>query len=278
MRKLLPLFCILLTTTLGRAQQTPATKANYSLAARYSPKKIGKLVFSLTVDPHWLKKSDRFWYTYQTTQGKKWYIVDPVKAERKLLFDNATLASGISKVVGDPFDAEHLGLDSLRFVKDENVIQFEVKSTLDTEVKDSTAKKGIAPPKQKKVFYFEYNLLDKTLTEPNYKKPKHKPDWASISPTAAPSSSSVGKHFNLFWMDRANYAKALKMKNDSTIVEHALTTDGVEYYSYHDEGATNAVTETNAGKEKNKDKGNPQAFIRVRMQSTLSWNAPMNGR
>src|SRR5438128_2549163 len=66
----------------------PVTKANYSLAARFSPKKQEKLLFSTLADVHWLKKSDRFWYVYETTEGKKWWIVDPVKAEKKALFDN----------------------------------------------------------------------------------------------------------------------------------------------------------------------------------------------
>ncbi|MBD0295379.1 MAG: hypothetical protein ICV84_09320, partial [Flavisolibacter sp.] len=56
-----------------QAQQTPATKANYQLASRFSPKKLEKMIFSTTVDPHWLKKSDRFWYTYETPNGKNWY-------------------------------------------------------------------------------------------------------------------------------------------------------------------------------------------------------------
>jgi len=30
-------------------------KANYDLAARFSPKKLDKMIFSLSVDPHWLK-------------------------------------------------------------------------------------------------------------------------------------------------------------------------------------------------------------------------------
>ena len=38
------------------AQQTPVTKANYALAARFSPNKVQKMIFSLNVDPHWLKK------------------------------------------------------------------------------------------------------------------------------------------------------------------------------------------------------------------------------
>ena len=117
------------------AQQTPATKANYQLAARFSPKKLAKMIFSTQVDPHWLKKSDRFWYMYETTEGKKWYIVDPAKGERKPMFDNDKMAAAISRIVKDPFDAKHLGLDSLKFIKDENWIQFEVKSTQDVRHK-----------------------------------------------------------------------------------------------------------------------------------------------
>ncbi len=36
------------------------------------------------------------------------------------MFDNAKLAAEITKIVKDPFDAQHLEIDSLRFVKDEN--------------------------------------------------------------------------------------------------------------------------------------------------------------
>lgn len=58
-------------------------KANYSLAARFSPKKLDKMIFSLAVDPHWLKQSNKFWYTYETSEGKQWTIVDPLKNEKK---------------------------------------------------------------------------------------------------------------------------------------------------------------------------------------------------
>jgi dipeptidyl aminopeptidase/acylaminoacyl peptidase len=243
------------------AQQTPVTKANYQLAARFSPKKLDKMVFSTVVDPHWLKKSDRFWYMYETTEGKKWYIVDPAKAEKKLLFDNVKLAAEISRIVKDPFDAQHLGLDSMRFIKDENSIQFEVKSSIDIEKKDTTVKKdkGVTPPpptKEKKVFYFEYHLTTGVLTElSDFKKPKRKPQWASISPDS--SLIVFGKNYNLFYMDKANYAKALKNEDDSTIVENKITTDGVENYSYHGEGALGGGSENNVDKEKNKNKRKP---------------------
>ena len=235
------------------AQNTPVTKANYQLAARFSPKKLEKLIFTTSVDPHWLKKTDRFWYMYETTEGKKWYIVDPVKAEKKLLFDNADLAAKITRIVKDPFDAQHLGLDSMRFIKDENWIQFEVKSTQEIEKKDSTAKKGTPPVKEKKVFYFEYNLTTAELAELNdFKKPKRKPNWASISPDG--NTIVFGRNYNLFWMDKANYEKAIKNEDDSTIIDHALTQDGIENYSYHSEGNLQGNGDSNVDKEKSKNK------------------------
>ena len=253
MLRMLPI-ALLLTFSLC-AQQTPAVRANYSLAARFSPKKLEKMLFTTQVDAHWLKKTDRFWYMYETTEGKKWYIVDPAKAEKKQLFDNDKLAAGISRIVGDPFDAAHLGLDSLKFIKDENWIQFEVKSSQDAETpkKDSTKKKPGAP--EKKIYYFEYNLTDGTLNElKGFAKPKHKPNWASISPDS--NTVVFGRHFNLYWMDRANYQKALINEDDSTIVDHVLTTDGVEDYSYHGSGVAGG-NETNVDKEKNKNKRKP---------------------
>jgi dipeptidyl aminopeptidase/acylaminoacyl peptidase len=244
----------LLISSQLHAQQTLVTKANYQLAARFSPKKLEKMIFSTQVDAHWLKKSDRFWYMFETTEGKKWYIVDPSKTEKKLLFDNDKLAAAISRIVKDPFDSKHLGLDSLKFIKDENWIRFEVKSTQEVERKDTAKKKPSTP--EKKIYYFEYNLNDGILNElKDYKKPKHKPNWASISPDS--STIVFGRHFNLYWMDHANYEKALINEEDSTIVDHALTTDGIENYSYHGNGALGGGGETNVDKEKNKDKRKP---------------------
>lgn len=263
----------------AQPQPSPILKADYGAAARYSPKKLDKMVFTTNVDPHWLKKSTRFWYVYETSEGKKWYIVDPIKMEKKLLFDNVKLAAAITRIVHDPFDAQHLGLDSLRFIKDENWIQFEVKSTQDADKTDTTredtekdmekgqqsssrkdGKRGSGTAKEKKIFYFEYNLLDGVLNElVGYKKPKHKPKWANISPDS--NVIVYGKHDNLYWIDRTNYEKALKNENDSTIVEHQLTTDGVEHFSYHGSGALGGGGETNVDKEKNKDKRKPASIF-----------------
>lgn len=233
-------------------------KANYRLASKYSPKKLDKIVYSLNVDPHWLKNGNRFWYVYETNQGKKWYIVDANKGEKKYLFDNDKMAAEISKIVKDPFDAQNLGLDSIRFIGDETKFQFEVKSTEEIEKKDTTAKdkKDAKPIKEKKVFYFEYDINTGLVTElQGFKKPKRKPFWANMSPDG--NTIVFGKHHNLFYMDKANYEKALLNEKDSTIVEHPLTTDGEEYFSYYGGGAYSGNGENNVEKEKNKNDRKP---------------------
>ena len=253
MRKLFTLLALLCALNL-LAQQ----KANYQLAARFSPKKLEKLIFSTNVDPHWLKKTDRFWYMYETTEGKKWYIVDAAKQEKKLLFDHEKLAMQISRIVKDPFDAQHLGLDSMRFIGDETKIQFEVKSTQEIEKKDTTAKKDAKATKEKKTYYFEYNLATGELVELiDFKKTKRKPSWANISPDG--NTIIFGKNYNLWYLDKANYEKALLNEDDSTIVENKLTTDGVENYAYHGDGS--GGSETNVDKEKNKNKRKPVSIL-----------------
>lgn len=226
----------------------PQPKANYQLASRFSPNKLKKMVYSTAVDPHWLKLSNRFWYTFESPKGKFWYLVDPASKSKKLMFDNAKLAADITLIVRDPFDAEHLPLENLKFAADEKSISFEIKSTVDELKKDRKDKKA-ADSMQKKIFSFKYELASAKLTEvPNFSKPKPKPSWGSV----APDSSAIifSRNYNLYWMNKDNYKKAVKNEDDSTIVEHQLTKDGVKFYSYGSDGDG----ENNVENEKNNKK------------------------
>lgn len=223
-------------------------KANYDLAARFSPNRQRKMLFSTNVDPHWLKSNNKFWYVYETPNGKHWYIVDATTASKKEMFNPAKLAAEVTRIVGDPYEALHLPIDSLQMLSDENTIRFQIKSTQDVERKDSTDKKNIKTTTEKKTFYFTYNIFQNKLTElTDFKRPKRNYSWASI----APDSSLVvfSKKNNLYWISWTDYKKALLNEKDSNIVEHALTTDGIEHYAYGSDGDG----ENNVDHEKNKD-------------------------
>lgn len=223
------------TKTISLTETTVASeRANYQLAARFSPAKLRKIIYSTAVDPHWLKLSNKFWYQYETPNGKYWYMVEPALKSKKLLFDNNKLAAAITLIIRDPFDAQHLPIENLKFAADEKSINFEMKSSLEELKKDRKDKKA-ADSMQKKIFFFNYELASEKLTEvKNYEKPKAKPSWGSV----APDSSAVifSRNYNLYWMDKTNYLKAVKNEEDSTIVEHQLTKDGVKFYSYGNDG------------------------------------------
>jgi dienelactone hydrolase len=247
MRKLF-FWAIMLIPFLGISQQ----KANYSLAARFAPKKLDKMIFSLSVDPHWLKQSNKFWYTYESSEGKQWIIVDPTKNEKKAIFNRDKIAAELTKIIKDPFDGQHLPIDSIKFIKEENWIQFEVKSSIEIN-KEGEVKKDAKPEKVKKTFYFEYNLATEQLNElVGFKKPKKKAPWANVSPDQ--KTIVFGRNNNLYYMDKANYEKALINEEDSTIVENVITKDGIVNFSWHSESAYGGGGETNVDIEKNKNK------------------------
>jgi dipeptidyl-peptidase-4 len=245
------LFALLLIQVKAQAPiAAPAPpKGNYMLASKFNADKLRKMVFSQSVDPHWLKNSNRFWYVYETSEIKSWYIVDPATRKKTRMFDNDQLAAEITLIVKDPFDAQHLPIENLKFTNNEKSIQFELKSTVDVVKKDRKDKKA-ADSLEKKTFYFTYDLQNNKLAElKDFNKVKPKPIWASI----APDSSAIifSRNFNLYWMDKDNYKKAVKDENDSTIVDHQLTKDGIEFYAYGSgRGDDETVTDKKANKKR----------------------------
>jgi dipeptidyl aminopeptidase/acylaminoacyl peptidase len=256
MKKIAFLLSCLLLGFSSYAQQ-PTSKGNYELAARFSPDKLKKMIFSTSVDPHWMKKSDRFWYEYETSQGKKWVVVDPVRRTKTPLFDTDKLAAELTRAVKDPFDGQHLKLDNMKLLADENTLQFTVKSTAEVLKKDwaelKAKNKNAKDSLEKKVHTFQFNLTSQQLKEIETVKEPTRLAWANI----APDSSKVVyvKNFNLYWMDKANFLKAVKDLKDSTLVETALTTDGEADYEYGwgDRGDDNVEVE----KKKNDRKRAP---------------------
>ncbi|WP_026775495.1 DPP IV N-terminal domain-containing protein [Polaribacter sp. Hel_I_88] len=244
MKKIILVFVFLFTVSVVSAQETP--EPNYRQAAKYSPKNLAKMVHSTSVNPNWLKKGNRFWYAYKTSEGSNHYIVDIDKKSKELLFDNVKMAKWLTEITKDPYDAKHLPRLDIKFNEAENAFRFRVTSTEEVEVedekedkkeveKDSTATKKAKkkkPKMEKKTYYLEYRLGGNGLTIINTKKEEKKPwtRWANV----APDSSIVlyGKNHNIYWMDKINFKKFIKDEKDSTVVENQWTTDGEENYGY----------------------------------------------
>src|SRR5690606_30912296 len=87
------------------------------------------------------------------------------------------------------------------------------------------------------------------LKEVEEEKKERRAGWANV----APDSSIVIfiRNDNVWWMDTSNLRKALINEDDSTIVEHQMTTDGVEFYGYGRSG-NRMSTETEKSKNARK--------------------------
>src|SRR6056297_2433754 len=83
------------------AQNQPVRNADYRMAELFSPSKMKKMVFSTSVRPNWLKTGDKFWYSYKTSEGKFYYIVDLEKQTKKPLFDNDKMAAMLTEITKD---------------------------------------------------------------------------------------------------------------------------------------------------------------------------------
>src|SRR5271155_950312 len=229
------------------ASPVPVSIPNYTLEARFLPESVNKLVFDLSVTPRWFTLSDKFWYSYRTTDGTHYYIVDPVKKSKSPLWDNAKVAAALSSLTNFPYDAQHLPVKRLRLADKDTHMRFEVEIRKDgvvpnepeKKIQDDGSQQGNEseikqnddkqkeekqsgqqgqraqnpgqtpePPEEPRILSFEYDLATGKVTRLDKAEPmRKKPMWAAVSPDEKTMVFARGQ--NLFMMDADNYAKAL---------------------------------------------------------------------
>ena len=142
MRKNFVLACAALLLCAPGFAQTQ--KANYALAERFSAKRVNQMVFSTQITPNWFRDSDKFWYSWRTPQGTRYYIVDPVKGTRTEVFDMDRLAMQVTEFVRYPFEAKHIPIRDLK-LKDDKVFTFSIISGLKNDRDTTCFRYEIAP-------------------------------------------------------------------------------------------------------------------------------------
>jgi dipeptidyl-peptidase 4 len=255
--------------------------ANFDLAARWAPYQIRDMVHSTTVEPNWIEGSEGFWYEWESSEGTRYYIVDPQRGTRTQLFDNDRIAAELTRITLDPWDGQHLPIRNIRFI-DAGTLQFDVESSQDEETTDDTDGDDSDQDQEdgdeadddvsKKVHHFEYTVSSQSLRELEaYEAPNDHPTWASVSPDG--QTVVFAKLHNLWMMSGTDYARILdarrgqdgeeadEAEEEIEVTETQLTTDGEAYYSY----AANASGrgETNVSREED---------MEDRKRANLSWS------
>lgn len=129
-----------------------------------------QLIFNAVVTPHWIEKTERFWYRREMPEGWQFILVDPEKASRQPAFDHLRLSAALSKASDGHFTADQLPFDSFSFIAGDQAIQFDVGkdhwncqlSTYDCKktgaAKYPSAAEVLSPNGRWAAFSREYNL------------------------------------------------------------------------------------------------------------------------
>lgn len=112
-----------------RRQDGPARRAHggqlsdqdYARAEHFLPWNAERLVFDLSIEPHWLDDGQRFWYRHQTRRGSEFIVVDPQQSQQAPAFDHVRLAAVLSRASGIPTTAEQLPFDQIEFTGDDEI-------------------------------------------------------------------------------------------------------------------------------------------------------------
>jgi dipeptidyl aminopeptidase/acylaminoacyl peptidase len=83
-----------------------------------------RMVAGDSVEPQWMPDGHRFWYRNKTSAGAEYVMVDPTANVRRLVFDNARLASAMSLAGDTSYDPVKLPFSRFRFVNGERNIEF----------------------------------------------------------------------------------------------------------------------------------------------------------
>jgi dipeptidyl aminopeptidase/acylaminoacyl peptidase len=121
---LLPYLALLLPPTLSTAGEH-ASRADYELAAKWSPDELYKLLYSTELLPQWVDDGDVFWYRFLNSDGRHYWLVDPPRAHRELLFDRFHLAAELQRATGSEVDGKQLDLPEFEFREGTRFLVFE---------------------------------------------------------------------------------------------------------------------------------------------------------
>ena len=211
----------------AHASEPEAVTPNYNLAEQFSPTKVRRLVPQTSVRANWFETSNKFWYKWQTIDDIHYYIVDPASGKKSEMWSMSDLAEKVTLATNYPFDAQHLPIENIELEQD-NVVLFDIaphKVMVENNVYAPKDDEGKAL-----VFHFKWDIAAQSLEQIEERKADI-PEWANVSPDG--KIAVYQKNNNLWYMSMEDVEKLAKDPEDTTIVEHQITTDAEENTAYH---------------------------------------------
>lgn len=119
-----------MVAALGVVAGLSAAQANWKAASRYTNSYLGQYIYSQSINPGWINKTDQFWYSWRDSNGVKFWRVDPKGKKKTPLFDSARMAALLSETSKKPYDTTNLPISTVTFdEKNDKIIRFVVEQT-----------------------------------------------------------------------------------------------------------------------------------------------------
>ncbi len=195
-----------------------SSKENYQRAEQFLPGNLRHHLYVADVTPHWIGKTNHFWYRKVSPKGTEFLLVDPGQTTTKPAFDHTRLAAALSKELKHEYEPTELPFDSFEFSEDGKAIQFRVDETawkceLETyECKVEHAPgngqyEEASPNKQWIAFVKDFNLYVRyaptgevvQLTRDGEPGWDYAAEIPSLGPMIAQGTQNVKQHPEVFW-------------------------------------------------------------------------------
>src|SRR5579862_9447922 len=102
------------------------TLQDYQRAEQFLPGNVRHVVYVADVTPHWVEKTNRFWYRKAGTNQTEFILVDAEQNTSAPAFDHARLAAALSHAAKREYSASALPFSELEFVDSGKAIRFSV--------------------------------------------------------------------------------------------------------------------------------------------------------
>jgi dipeptidyl aminopeptidase/acylaminoacyl peptidase len=120
----------LLPAALGaQVASSDRPQANWDLSNKFTTQALERVVYSTTLQPRWIGKTDSMWYNWRNRAGASFYLVYPPTKTKRPLFDHVKLAAALAMAHHKPYEPNALPFTTLNFTKDHKAIRFTVDST-----------------------------------------------------------------------------------------------------------------------------------------------------
>ncbi|MFO7846582.1 MAG: DPP IV N-terminal domain-containing protein [Balneolaceae bacterium] len=202
------LFSLFIIPTLFLPQALSAQEANFDLAEQFTADRMQKLVGSTSLNANWIEEENRFWYEWETTEGKEWVFVDADEPTRRPLFNREDMAAQLSEEFNRGFNANDLDLKEFDYDTDRELFTFHVDS-----------------------LEFTYNISQNELMKGDSLKADDSEDWETFSPDS--TWIAFAREHDLYVMHA----------DDADSTEIRLTEDGERWYSYQADHGDTTTTE-----------------------------------